>query len=475
MYSIKQNGGVFGIYTVPSNFPLIKDLDPNEIVNKEKLSFLSKKGIDVNIRSTAKNNLIGRNLDGVSNNDIHIHPLSKETSYPISINEHWIASSEQNINLKSTILGDIDVRPHLEYTETYLPLSQECQISYQYWLGPVQNGKESPFYKTKKNHKISYTINVKGNIPNGESLIESGNHLKYQDVALSINLKSKGFILLNYNKLSNKKDFIDNARTIFDCYINLTNLINQFMNERLRNQTLFSVDQNTKQSVAASLTASLFSKSTKALDVHKIKSNNKKYGGSFFAVSAFSSDSDDEEESNDIPDKKISASISKSLYIPKNITLYDYFNPITKKVTKMLTSGISSIPKDKLEKYLSIYEMFGEQSLKTNFKKQKKKQGEIEHILSTVKEESESRSLKVATSFTSFPKKEVVMEIMNSKPAAKMKTVKKEIPIAHKKTVNKKVVQPIDKKSKTAKPSSKRTQKNKGNKSKKKKGGKKGK
>jgi hypothetical protein len=433
MYSIKQDGGVFGIYTVPSNFPLIKDLDPDEIVDKEKLSFLSKKGIDVNIRSTAKNNLIGRNLDGVSNNDIHIHPLSKETSYPISINEHWIASSEQNINLKSTILGDIDVRPHLEYTETYLPSSQECQISYQYWLGPVQNGKESPFYKTKKNHKISYTINVKGNIPNGESLIESGNHLKYQDVALSINLKSKGFILLNYHKLSNKKDFIDNARTIFDCYINLTNLINQFMNERLRNQTLFSVDQHTKQSAATSLTASLFSISTKALDVHKIKSKKNKYGGSFFAFSAFSnsSDSDGGEESSDITDKGVSdmdMSISKTLCIPKNITLYDYFNPIPKKVTKKLSSEKSSIHKDKLKTYLSIYEMFGMQSLKNNFKKQKKKKEEIKYILSMIKEEYESRSSEVSNIFTPFPKKETVIEVnksITSKPVAEMKTAKK--------------------------------------------------
>ena len=79
------------------------------------------------------------------------------------------------------------------------------------------------------------------------------------------------------------------------------------MNERLRNQTLFSVDQHTKQSAATSLTASLFSISTKALDVHKIKSKKNKYGGSFFTFSAFSnsSDSDGGEESSDITDKGV--------------------------------------------------------------------------------------------------------------------------------------------------------------------------
>ena len=423
MYRIKQKGGVFGIYVVTENFPIIKDLDPSEIVNHEKIAKLSKKGIDINIRSKAHNNLIGRNIGGVESNDMHIHSFSKKKSYPISLDEHWIVTLEQNINLVSATLGDIDVRPHLEYKESYLPTSNKCQISYQYWLGPVKNGKPSPFFKNRKNHKISCNFTVNKNIPEGGILIETGSHVTFRKIVSSINLqnnkKGQTYIenVVNYNKL--RKDFNDNAATIFDCYINLTNLINQFMNERLRNQTLFSVDTNTEKSVSASLTASLYSDSLYKLDIHKIKSKNKNGGASFSTFSKSSSSSN----SGDVT--------IKSLCIPKNITLYDYFNPIPKIKATISVSEQVSVPPNKMEKYLSILEIFNEPGLISFLKKQKKKTEEIESILMLVKKESESKSISLKPSASVRPsdKKETVIEVnkpITSKPVAEIKTAIKQ-------------------------------------------------
>lgn len=395
MYSNKQKGGVFGIYTVPKKFslPLIKDLDPNEIRNQNKLVSLSKKGININIRSARDKNLIGREINGISNNDIHIHPskdksdsISMYENWTISMYENWIASFEQNVNLQSKILGDIDVKPHLEYTETYYPDTKKCKMTYQYWLGPVYHGKRSPFSKNKPNHKISYEIIVQEHIPDGEVLMKSGNLLNIEEVALSINLqKKRGEVFIpNGKKLPTDPDFVNNAYNIFNCYINLTNVINQFMNERLRNQTLFSVDQHTQQSVEAAVASNFYAPSSKTPvnKIHSKKKRRSRHGGASLASSTHL----DNEES--------APSISVSLCIPKNITLLDYFDKKSEEVITMVTSEQISISKKEMSDYLINYNHFGEGGLTKNLIKKKKKPNEIEIILSMVKEEYESKSSK---------------------------------------------------------------------------------